>query len=47
MCRWVAYNGVPLHLEELLLRPKHSMIDQSLHSERGATTTNGDGFGVG
>jgi len=47
MCRWVAYHGVPLHLEELLLRPKHSLIDQSLHSERGATTTNGDGFGVG
>ena len=47
MCRWVAYHGTPLHLEELILRPKHSLIDQSLHSERGAETTNGDGFGVG
>jgi glutamine amidotransferase len=25
----------------------HSLIDQSLHSRLGATTTNGDGFGVG
>jgi predicted glutamine amidotransferase len=47
MCRWLGYHGVPIHLEELLLRPKHSLIDQSLHSERGAETTNGDGFGVG
>ena len=47
MCRWVAYHGTPLHLEELILRPKHSLIDQSLHSQRGAETTNGDGFGVG
>jgi glutamine amidotransferase len=34
-------------LEELLYKPKHSLIDQSLHSRLGATTTNGDGFGVG
>ena len=34
-------------LEELLLKPAHSLIDQSLHSRLGATTTNGDGFGIG
>jgi predicted glutamine amidotransferase len=34
-------------LEELLYKPKYSLIDQSLHSRMGATTTNGDGFGVG
>jgi glutamine amidotransferase len=34
-------------LEELLLKPAHSLIDQSLHSKLGATTTNGDGFGIG
>jgi glutamine amidotransferase len=34
-------------LEELLYKPKHSLIDQSLHSTMGAETTNGDGFGVG
>src|SRR5262245_31065522 len=47
MCRWLAYSGSPLPLEELLLKPRHSLIDQSLHSRLGATTTNGDGFGVG
>jgi glutamine amidotransferase len=31
----------------LLYTPQHSLIDQSLHSKLGATTTNGDGFGVG
>jgi glutamine amidotransferase len=34
-------------LEDLLLKPQHSLIDQSLHSRLGATTTNGDGFGIG
>jgi len=34
-------------LEALLYRPEHSLIDQSLHSQLGAETTNGDGFGVG
>ena len=47
MCRWLAYSGSPVLLEELLYRPEHSLIDQSLHSRLGAETTNGDGFGVG
>jgi predicted glutamine amidotransferase len=47
MCRWLAYSGSPILLEELLYKPAHSLIDQSLHSRLGATTTNGDGFGVG
>ncbi|WP_431821525.1 class II glutamine amidotransferase [Burkholderia sp. F1] len=47
MCRWLAYTGNPIHLETVLFRAKHSLIDQSLHSELGATTTNGDGFGIG
>lgn len=47
MCRWMAYSGSPVRLEDLLLKPKHSLIDQSLHSRMGATTTNGDGFGLG
>jgi len=34
-------------LEELLLKPANSLIDQSLNSKLGATTTNGDGFGIG
>ena len=47
MCRWLAYIGSPVRIEELILRPKHSLIDKSLHSTMGATTTNGDGFGIG
>lgn len=34
-------------LEELLFKPEHSLIDQSLHAKLSATTTNGDGFGIG
>lgn len=47
MCRWLAYTGSPLQMESVLFRAKHSLIDQSLHSKLGATTTNGDGFGLG
>ena len=47
MCRWLAYSGSRVLLEELLYKPKHSLIDQSLHSTMGAETTNGDGFGIG
>ena len=47
MCRWMAWHGQPLLVEELLLKPKHGLVDQSLHSRMGAETTNGDGFGLG
>ncbi len=47
MCRWLAYFGSPILIEELLYRPTHSLIDQSLHSDLGAEPTNGDGFGIG
>jgi predicted glutamine amidotransferase len=47
MCRWLAYSGSPIALESVLLKRDRSLIDQSLHSRLGATTTNGDGFGVG
>jgi predicted glutamine amidotransferase len=47
MCRWLAYSGSPILMEELLYRPRFSLIDQSLHARHGAQTTNGDGFGVG
>jgi glutamine amidotransferase len=47
MCRWLAYSGNPVLIDELIYKPDHSLIDQSLHSTMGATTTNGDGFGVG
>ena len=47
MCRWLAYSGSPILLEELLYKPKNSLVVQSLHSQMGAEETNGDGFGVG
>ena len=47
MCRWLAYSGTPVLLEDLLYKPKNSLVAQSKHSLMGATTTNGDGFGVG
>ncbi|MEV6968750.1 class II glutamine amidotransferase [Hamadaea sp. NPDC051192] len=47
MCRWLAYYGSPIRLEELIYKPTHSLIDQSLHSKLGVETTNGDGFGIG
>ena len=43
----MAYSGDPILVEDVLFRPAHSLIDQSLHSRMGATTTNGDGFGIG
>jgi predicted glutamine amidotransferase len=47
MCRWNAYFGQPVLIDELLFRTQHSLIDQSLHSRMGVETTNGDGFGLG
>src|ERR1700751_2394976 len=47
MSPWLSYTGNPLQLETVLFNAKHSLIDQSLHSTLGQTTTNGDGFGIG
>jgi glutamine amidotransferase len=47
MCRWLAYSGSPVNLEELLFVPANSLVVQSRHSRLGATTVNGDGFGIG
>jgi len=47
MCRFLAYSGVPVFLEDLVAAPCHSLIHQSLHAAETKTGTNGDGFGVG
>ncbi len=47
MCRWIAYTGPPLLMEELVLKPKYSLIEQSYSCREGAEPTNGDGFGLG
>jgi glutamine amidotransferase len=47
MCRWMAWFGQPVLLDEILFNTPHGIIDQSLHARMGAEPTNGDGFGVG
>lgn len=47
MCRLAAYIGEPLYLEELIAKPRHSLMRQSLRAEGAQAKTNGDGFGVG
>jgi predicted glutamine amidotransferase len=47
MCRWMAWLGQPMLIEELLFNSPHGIVDQSLESRMGAETTNGDGVGLG
>jgi predicted glutamine amidotransferase len=47
MCRWMAWHGQPMLIEELLFNSPHGIVDQSLHARMGAEPTNGDGFGLG
>ena len=47
MCRWLAYTGSPILIDDLLYKPTNSLIVQSLHSRLGAESTNGDGIGIG
>jgi predicted glutamine amidotransferase len=47
MCRWMAWLGQPVLVDELLFKSQHGIVDQSLHARMGAEPTNGDGFGLG
>lgn len=47
MCRWIAYRGSPVYMEDVVTRPRHSLVHQSLHATEAKTGTNGDGFGLG
>ena len=46
MCRWVAYAGPEIYLEDLIFHQEHSIVRQSLAATQSAWVTNGDGFGV-
>jgi predicted glutamine amidotransferase len=46
MCRWAAYIGKPIFLEEIISRPGHSLIHQSHCATQCHTAINADGFGV-
>ncbi len=47
MCRWLAYSGAAIVLDEVLFKTDRSLIDQSLRASMSPSTTNGDGFGIG
>jgi predicted glutamine amidotransferase len=47
MCRWMAWLGQPVLIEELVFNTQHGIVDQSLSARMGAEPTNGDGFGLG
>lgn len=46
MCRWAAYTGDAVFLEDIVTRPDHSLIEQSIRATECKTTTNADGFGL-
>lgn len=47
MCRFLAYSGEAILLEDLVCKPSHSLVRQSLKAVEARTVTNGDGFGIG
>jgi glutamine amidotransferase len=46
MCRWAAYIGKPIFINELLFDPSHSLIKQSKQAEECKTAINADGLGL-
>lgn len=46
MCRWAAYIGDPIFVEDVVTTPSESLIQQSRHARMGKTEVNGDGFGL-
>jgi predicted glutamine amidotransferase len=38
MCRWLAYLGEPIFLDTLVVRPSHSLIDQSMYARQNYVT---------
>jgi glutamine amidotransferase len=46
MCRWAAYVGAPIFLEDIVSRPGHSLIHQSHCATQCHSAINADGFGI-
>lgn len=46
MCRWAAYLGEEVFLEDIVTAPCHSLIAQSHCAQEAKSPTNGDGFGL-
>ncbi len=53
MCRWIAYTGQPIFIDQVVTVPEHSLVRQSFDtrmrfSKNGTLLNlNGDGFGIG
>lgn len=47
MCRLLAYKGTSIAIDELLYKPKNSLINQSINAREIEEPLNGDGFGIG
>lgn len=47
MCRFAAYLGQPIAINEVLSKPKDSLIKQSSQARESEVTINADGFGIG
>ena len=47
MCRFVSYIGKPILADELIIKPKNSLMNQSHNALESEMTVNGDGFGIG
>ena len=46
MCRFVAYLGRPIPINNVIAKPQYSLIQQSQHAKESIVTLNGDGFGI-
>jgi predicted glutamine amidotransferase len=47
MCRWIAYRGETVPLEQYVTAPAHSLIAQSTRALESTASIHGDGFGLG
>lgn len=46
MCRWAAWSGKSVFLQDIISEPQNSLIVQSQFAAESKTAINGDGFGV-
>jgi predicted glutamine amidotransferase len=47
VCRWIAYRGETVPLEQYVTQPARSLLAQSLDAFESLASVNGDGFGLG
>lgn len=46
MCRLAAWIGQPKAIEDVVIRPSHSLLEQSQDATEAKLAVNGDGFGI-